>query len=183
MVRWHHERQLIAQDLRGLQLRLTGHEGNRAQVETVIEHFVRNVPRVDAVHADLHAGMLLVEARQRRNQRMDGAFVDPQGELAAPQAIQISQPLLYFVAQVEEPLGVLLEELAGVGEADGARAAHKQRLAQGVLELADGQADGRLGAIKLFGGPGKAALAGHRQKHLQFAEIHGVSLRKGLRTV
>src|SRR5207302_2662595 len=59
--------------------------------------------------------------------------------------------LFDFVAEVDETLGVISEKCAGIGQAHRASATNEERLAEGVLELADSQTDGRLRAVKTLG--------------------------------
>ena len=104
---------------------------------------------------------------------MDGAFVDTEREFAALEAFEFGEALFDFIAEIDEPLGVIFQEGSGIGEADGAGAANDERLAERVLELANGQANGGLGAVKALGGARKAALFCHHEKNLKFAEVHG----------
>ena len=112
------------------------------------------------MHANLHARMRRAKCRQRWKQRVNRAFVYAQGKLAALQPFQLGQALLHFVAQIEQPLGVFLQEHAGVGQPYRSRTPHKQRLAQRILEFANAEADRRLRAVKPLRGARKAAFAG-----------------------
>ena len=104
---------------------------------------------------------------------MDGAFVDAEGEFAAAAGAEVVDGALDFLAEIEHALGVADQELAGVGELAGAGAAGEEGLADPVLELADGDADGGLGAEELLGGAGEAALAGDGEEDVEFGEVHG----------
>ena len=103
---------------------------------------------------------------------MDGAFVDAEREFAAAAAAQVFHGAVDLVAQVEHALGIGGQQLAGVGELAGARAAGKQRLAHRFFELADGDADRGLGAKELLCGAGEAVLARHGEEDVQFGEVH-----------
>lgn len=103
---------------------------------------------------------------------MDGAFIDAERKFAALETFELGEAFFYLVAKVDEALGVVAEKGACVGQADRARAADEKRLAERVFELADGQADGRLRAIKPLRSARKAAFFGNGQKDLQFTEIH-----------
>ncbi len=163
------EGEFVFQDFSGLQLRIAGDVGDGAEIEAVVQDFVRNVAREHAVKADLHAGVGFAELGDGWEQGMDGAFVDAEGEFAALEALEFHKAFLDFVAEVEEAFGVFAEQVAGVGEADRAGSADEEGLAEGVFELADGQADSGLRAIQAFGGAGEAALAGYGEEDLQFA--------------
>jgi len=69
-------------------------------------------------------------------------------------------------------LGVVSKKGARVREADGACAANKERLAEGILEFANRQTDGRLSAIEPLGRAGEAAFLGDHEKDLEFTEVH-----------
>jgi hypothetical protein len=103
------------------------------------------------VNADLDAGMQLTELRERREKSVDGAFVDSERKLAALEAFEFGKAFLDFVAEIDEALGVIPQESSGVREADGAGSSDKERLAERVLQLANGQTDGWLSAIKALG--------------------------------
>jgi hypothetical protein len=121
---------------------------------------------------DQDAGMELAKGGKGWEESVDRAFVHAKGELATGQAFQLAKSFFYFVAQIDQALGVVQEKSASVGEADGAGAPDEERLAEAILEFADGEADGWLGAVQAFGGAGKAAFLGNHQKYLEFPEIH-----------
>ena len=100
---------------------------------------------------------------------MNGAFIDAQGKLAALQTFQLAQTLLDLVAEIQETLGVFAQQDAGVRKANGAGAADEERLAEGVLEFTDAEADSGLSAVQALGGAGKAAFASDGQKDLQLS--------------
>src|SRR6267154_6783593 len=147
MFQRHHQGQLVLQDFRSLQLRIARNIRDCADVQTIVQHFVRNISRKHSMNAHLNARMHFAEFGERGKQGMDGAFVDAQGQLPALQPLQLAQALFYFVAQVQQALGVIFQKDASVGQAYRARAAHKQWLAQRIFQLANTQADGWLGAI------------------------------------
>lgn len=88
------------------------------------------------------------------------------------EAFEFAEAFLDFVAKVDEALGVVFKEGASIGEADGTSAADEKGLAERVFELANGEADGGLGAKEAFGGTREAAFLGDHQKDLKFREIH-----------
>src|SRR5690242_11037621 len=180
MLGGHDQGQLVLEDFGCLQLGIARDKRDGAQVEAIIQHFVGNIAGKHAVDANLHAGMKLTEFPEGGEQGMDGAFVDAEGKLAAADFLQFGQALFDFVAQIDEAVGVIAQEGTRVGQADGARAADKEGLAEVVFELADGQADGGLGAKEALRGTGKAALARDGQEYLEFAQVHGVPAKTAL---
>ena len=121
------------------------------------------------MHANLNAGVSLPEAGKRWQERVNGAFVHAQRQLTALQTLEFGEPFLDLVAQVQQPLRILLEQCSRIGETHGPGAANEQRLAQGIFQLADAEADRRLGPVEAFGRAREAALLGNHQKNLQFA--------------
>ena len=148
MFRRDDQGQLVFPDFRGLELGIARDERNGAEIEAIVQDFVRNVAGKHAMDANQDAGVQLAEGGERGEKRVNGAFVDAKGEFAALKAFEFAEAFFDFVAEVDEAFGILAEKSASVGQADGAGAADKKGLAERVLELANGQADGRLRAIK-----------------------------------
>ena len=102
---------------------------------------------------------------------MNRALVDAQREFAALQPFQFGETFLNFIAQVDQAFCVVFQKCARISETDGPRPSDEERLSERVLQLADRQADGGLGAIKALRGAGKTAFFCHHQEYLQFSEI------------
>ena len=164
--RGHDKGQLIFQNFRGLKLGIAGHVRNRAKIQAIVQHFMRDVPRKHAVHAHLNARMLLAKFGQGREQGMNGAFIYTEGKFTALQAFEFGQSFFDFIAQIDQALGVILEKRSRIGKANGSGAANEERLSERILELADRQTNGRLGAVKAFPGSRKTALLRDHQKNL-----------------
>ena len=167
----HDQSQLILQDLRGLKLGIAGHVRYRAEIQAVVQDLMRNVPGKHAMHAHLDAGMLFPKFGQGGEQGVDGALVDSQREFPALQVRQFGEPFFDLIAEVNEAFCVVLQKRSRIGKADGPGAADEERLAEGVLQFADGQTDGGLRAVKALPRAGKATLFSHHQKYLQFTEV------------
>ena len=160
--------EFVFEDFGGLELRIARHKGNGAEIESIVDDFVRNIAREHAMETYLDAGMGFAEAGEGGEEGVDGAFVDAKREFAALESFELHEALFDLVAEVKEALGVFAEEGAGVGKADGAGAADKQGLGKGILEFADSQADGGLGAVEAFSRAGETAFACNSQENLQF---------------
>ena len=166
MFRRDDQGQLVFQDFRGLKLGITRDERNGAEIEAIVQDLVRNIAGKHAMDANQDSGVQFAEGGEGGEKRVDGAFVDAKGEFSALEAFEFGEAFLDFVAEIDEAFGIVAEKGARVGQADGAGSADKKRLAERVLELANGQADGRLRAIKTLGRAGEAALLGDHQKDL-----------------
>ena len=83
----------IAVELDGGEFALFGEIGDDADVELVIEKLAGHVAREDAVNADVDAGIEGAESIESREQGVDGAFVDADGDLAALKARSSWRPL------------------------------------------------------------------------------------------
>lgn len=70
------ESELIGENFGGLKLRLLGDVRDGADVQTVIQDFVRNVAGEHAVDAHQRARMQLAETGEGGQKSVDGAFVD-----------------------------------------------------------------------------------------------------------
>src|SRR5580658_3032729 len=158
MIGRHDERQFVAKNFDGLEFRILRNVGDRSEIEAIIQDLARNVARKNSLHRDAHPGIGLMKLREKRQQSVDRTFVGAERELPDVEAFQSLQAFYQFVAQIQQALGIVLQELAGVGQLDLARAANHQWLAERILELAHGNANGGLGAEELFGGAGEASL-------------------------
>src|SRR5215472_13595710 len=160
VLRMNDERQFVLEDFRGLQLGVARNEGNSSEIEAVVEHFMWNVTREHAMYADLHAWMGRAELRKCGQKSMNRAFVHAERKFAAREAFQFGQALFHFVTQVDETLGVVAQQVAGVSQANRSRAAYKERLAQASFQFANGQAYRRLRTVQPLRGARKAAFSG-----------------------
>ncbi len=140
----------------------------------MVEQLRGNVARKGAPHGQADVGVEATVTHQGGQQGVDGAFVDAQGELAAAAGTEVVEGALGLLAKIEHALGIVDEQLAGVGELAAAGAAGEERLAHPVFEAANGDADGGLGAEELLGGAGEAALASDGEEDVEFSEVHGV---------
>ena len=172
VARRNDEGQFVAENFDGGELWLLGNEGDHAEIEAVVQQLGGNVAREGAAHGQAHVGILAAITHQNRQQGVDGAFVDAEGELAACRRSAGPDGALDLLAEIEHALGVAGQELAGVGELAGAGAAREEGLADPFLELADGDADGGLGAKELLRGAGEAAFAGDGEEDVEFGEVH-----------
>ena len=175
--------EFVFEDFSGLELRIARNEGNGAEIQAIVDHFMRNIAGEHAMEPDLDAGMGFAEAGEGGEEGVDGALVDAEGEFTALEAFELHESFFDLVAEVEEAFGIFAEKSAGVGEADGTRTADKQGLGKGILEFADGEADGGLSAVEAFRGAGETAFASNGQENLQFGKIHSIHLvlQKGLK--
>ena len=74
-------------------------------------------------------GIKLAIAGQYRQKRVDGAFVDAEGELAASAGAEIVDGAADFVAEIEDAFGIAEQEAAGVGELAGTGSAGEEGFA------------------------------------------------------
>src|SRR5438309_3115929 len=133
------------------------------------------------VDAHLDAGMQDSKFGQGGKESVDGAFVHTQREFAALQALQFGESLFDFITKVNQALGVVFQKRARIGEANRPGATNEKRLAKGVLEFADGQANGGLGAVKALASAGEATLLCDHEKYLKFTEVQGILLAVSIR--
>src|SRR5467141_2788977 len=107
-----------------------------------------NVPGKHAVHAHLHSGMQLAKLCQRGKQCMDRTLVHAKRKFTPLQTLQFAEPFLDLIAQIDQALGVVLEEGSRISEPNRPRSADEEGLTQPVLQLANGQLVGGCLAYK-----------------------------------
>ncbi len=112
----HHENQFVEIDNHGMQLRLFGIVGEHAEFGVVAQHIARNMAAERALHHDLDHGMQAPELGQHRQKIKRGEFVGSDCQLAALQFAEFGQRSGGVVAQVQQALGVFLQNASGVGE-------------------------------------------------------------------
>ena len=151
-------------------------ERQRAEVEAPLLHFDGNLPGRHAADVNRDVGKPVAEAADERQQRVHGGFVGADEHAAAAQVAQLAHRRFGFLGQPHQPLPVVLQHLAGVGQRAGLRRSIEELLAQVDFEAANGLADGRLGAVDLGRGPRETPLLGDGEKRLQGGDIHKFAL-------
>src|SRR6266487_890756 len=105
-------------------------ERDRTEIQTVVQHFMRDVPRKHAVDAHLDARMYFTKFGEGREESVDGTLVYAEGEFASLQTLQFGEPFFDFIAEVDQPFSVILQERSSVREADGPCAADEEGLTE-----------------------------------------------------
>ena len=108
------------------------------------QHFVGNLAAQGPLHRDLDHGMKPPKLRQHRQQIQRSELVGSDGQLALLQLTEVCEGLLRVAAQVQQPLGVALEQLARIGQQPLAGRPVEEQLAEFPLELLDGLTHCRL---------------------------------------
>ncbi len=91
----------------------------------MVHHLARHVARKHAMHFHVNARMNLPISRERRQQRVDRAFVHAERNLAALEAAQLLHALANFFAQIQHPVRVFNEQRARVRQRLRARASNE----------------------------------------------------------
>ena len=86
--------------------------------------------------------------------------------------MQLLDGRLRLVGQAQEPLGVILEEAARLGQGTVAGGAVEQALAELVLDPAHRLADGRLGSMEPPRRSGEAPFGRHGEKRRKVGQLH-----------
>ena len=110
--------------------------------------------------------------RDERQQAVHRAVVGPDEHAAALEVGQLAHGRLGLVGEAHQPLGVVLQHAAGLGQPAVLGGAVHEPLAQFVLEPAQGLAHRGLGAMEALGGLRETAFRGHREEHLQLGDVH-----------
>jgi len=146
----------------------------RAEIQTPLLHFDGNLPGRHAPNVDRDVGITLPKPRDDRQQRVDGRLVRANEHAAAAQVAQIADRRLGFLGEPHQPLPVVLQHPAGLGERSGLRGSIEELLAQLQFETANGLADGGLRAVHLRCRPREAAFVCNREKDLQGTQFHSL---------
>src|ERR1700694_4462413 len=137
MPRRNNKYQLVQINYRRPQLWLLRIKGEYAEFDVVLEHIVRNVTAQRTPHRDLDRGMQAAKLAQYRQQVERGEFIGGDREPALLQFAHLHQRRLCILSQIEQFLGVFLQNAPGVGENAVAGRTVEQGLADLQLKLAD----------------------------------------------
>ena len=91
-----------------------------------------------------------------------------------PELLQLAHGVLGFLPQSGEPLGVVKQDGACLGQSPALRRPVEEAFAQLPFKPADCLADGRLGAVETRGGPREAVFGRHHLEDFKFAEFHNL---------
>ncbi len=147
-------------------------EGQHAEVEVALRHLGTDHARRDAAHVHVDERVRLAEARHQRQHDVHRRFVGADEHAAAAQVAQVAHRGFGLLGQPQQPLGVVAQQAAGVGQRGVLGGAVEQPFADRVLEPAHRLADGRLRAVQLHRGAGEAVLGGDFEEDPQFRQIH-----------
>jgi len=123
----------------------------RAEVEAPLLHFDGNLARGDAPHVNRDVGVALAEAADERQQRVHRRLVGADQHAAALQVAQLADGRFRFLGEPDEPLPVVLEHPARLGQRPGFRRPIEELLAELDLQTPHCLADRRLRAMHLGG--------------------------------
>ena len=116
MSRRHEQHELVGAEQQRRQLALGRIERQHAEVHRAQQHFLRHLPRRHA--PDLHedAGMLALERVDERQHRVHAALVRADEHAALLDVAQVGDGPGGLVGQPQQPVGVVEQQLAGVGQ-------------------------------------------------------------------
>ena len=167
------EDHLVQMNLDRLQLaerRLVLHE---ADVHLAVHHLARDLFRAAAVHGDLDVGEALEVLPHRAGQQVErGGLVGGYRQRSGAEVLQLRHPVRRFVAQTKHLARVVDEHAARLGQRDVGHVAREERHAEGIFELLDALADGRLRAKHALGSAGEAPFFDDSEKMLELEQVH-----------
>src|SRR5689334_20195161 len=168
------EDKFVEKDDDRLKAGILGFVGEDSEFGAVAQDIVGNVAAEGAFDGDTNHGMQAAEFGEHRKQVKDGEFVGGDHQLAFLQLAEFGEGFGGFGSEIDQLLGVLVEDSAGIGQHAFAGGAVEESFAKFVLQLADSLADRRLGAEKFVGSAGETALAGYRQEDFELGKVHGL---------
>ena len=175
MLRAGEQDDVVAAEREGLDAFFGRLKRDDAEVDRALEHRRRHLTRRDASHVHDRVRMRGGEPLEQRQQRVDRRLVGADDQSAAAQLLQLPHRGLRLAREADEPLRVVLQQLARLGQRAVARRPIEEPLAELVLEPANGLADGRLRAVKLARRGREAALGGDDQERGQVRQLHAQS--------
>ena len=116
VVRPHHQHQRISIKLDRGEFALLGQIRNHADIQLMVQQLARNRAGKNPVYAEVDSRMHVSETVERRQKRVDRAFVHSDGDLPALQAAKFLQSFANFLAHIEHSLGVLEQQHARIGK-------------------------------------------------------------------
>lgn len=151
-------------------LRLAGDERD---VEVPSADLLDELAAPGLAHADLDAGVLLVEPRQHGGQvHHVQALERADGQRAAQQALHGGDRVARRLDRAERAPRLGQQRAAGLGQLDLAGGAQEERCAQFDLERSDGRRQTRLGDVHPARGTREMALLGDRDEVFELAKFH-----------
>ena len=167
---------VVAAEEDGLDAAIRGQEREDAEVDAAIEDGAGDLARRHAPDLDRHLRMQRGEALDVRQQAVHGRLVGAHDHAAAAHLLELLDGGLGLAGQPQQPLRVILEQTAGLGERAVPGRPVEQPLAQLILDPADRLADGRLGPVEAARRGGETPVRGDGEKRGQVRELHKLNL-------
>ena len=175
ILRAHHQHQLVAENRLDLQARRLDGQGQNADLDRPVLQLFHDLVAEISIDADLHRRIAPAVFPENLRQNIQaGGLVGAHAQRAAGRAAVVRHRHQRFFAQIFQPLGIFVKNLAGRSQLYRLAGAVEQAVAILLLQLADLRADRRLRAENLLPRTGKTALSGHFQKRNELIEVHVV---------
>ena len=175
VLRVHYEDDGVGVDGHGVETRIVWVEGEHAELHGMLDKLIGDLAGERALHGDADVGIVVTESVKHGQQPETGVFIGGDGEASALEGAQFFEGRDGFRAEAQKTLRVTAEKLTGGGGSAVARGAFEEGLADFVLQLANGMADGRLGAAHANGGTGEAFFFKDGEEGFELMEVHGVA--------
>jgi hypothetical protein len=147
-------------------------ERQHAEVEAPLRNLCTDLPGRDTPDVDVNKRVGGAKLRDEGQHRVDRCFVGPDQHPAAAEVAQILDRAFRLLGQPQEPIGVVAEEPAGIGQRGVLRRSIEQPFADTILQPPHGLADRRLRPVELHGCTREAAFSRNLQENAQFAQFH-----------
>ena len=128
-------------------------KGQHAEIEAALRNLGADLSCRNSTNVHVHERVSITETLNKRQDDVDGRFVDPDEDASATQVAELLHGGLRLFRQPEQPVGVIAEEASGVGQGGIFGGAVEQPLADTLLQPPHGLADRRLGPVELHGRP------------------------------
>ena len=147
-----HDELVVAQHY-GAQARFCRLKGQHAEIEAALRDLGADLPCRNPTNVHVHERVGITEALSKRQNDVDGRFVDPDEDASATQVAELLYGRLRFFGEPEQPVSVIAEEASRDGQRGVFGGAVEQPLADTLLQPPYGLADRRLGPVELHGRP------------------------------
>ena len=170
MPRRRHGNNRVVEEGQELQGHVRWHQGHDHQVVAVVGQALDHLGAVDHGQVQVDVRLLLLEGGKQVRHEVLGAGFHCQGQLALQRALQVGELHVEAFQALEDIRAGALERFGGVGQVELLADVFEQRLADQLFQLANLQADGRLGEGHVLGGAAVGAVVAHCAEHLNLPQ-------------
>ena len=177
----HHKDDGVGINGDSLEARVIRAKGKHPELHGAIEDLIGDLAGKGALDGDTDVGVVAAKGIQDGQEPETGVFIGGDGKPSALQRAQFFESGDGFAAQPQKAFSIAAQKLTGRGESAVARGSIEEGFADFLFQLADGMADGGLGAAHSNSGPGEAFFFNDGEEGLELVKVHKRSEGRGTR--